>query len=993
MYVIFPADEVVYLSYGRLIYVPTSSTPHPSEEQASATQDQPPNESNSRGFQSRSSYSSAPSTSTGSSRSFRSTASAPINTSANFETADKDVKLNRSTIISSRSFEILNQPERPRRANKAKKEERPGKSALRQAFLEVPKAPLPSGKRERRLSYWDYAQANRPERTVTTATSSAVKSGEHVANCSQYKSTYGDRKSPVAVTQYPKPEKSPLAKKKGIFGGVRPKRTPETAAKMAANDSALRDLIHPHYNEHLKSHNSVSFKLVRTVSDFTQQLGQMYEQHAEELQLLVSNFRKRNGELRKERPACPSSLFHTWETLLQEVEIDSQALGEIASILGRQVSRPLLEKSFYRKIQSRKVFTHRESYDTIITKTEEKLAKCRQDYKNAYLSYLTTPTTDSLSAYFNSHNTYIQQLHATNGMLEEYSKDTLPQLLQELEEIYCDLCSTVADAVLQGAEVVSSRAMEQCRRYDGLISQCKAVSGSNDLAHLARALPAPTGRGPIMRRPFVPPQPPPPQDQAEDGQDIPTDSIPPPLKDELVIDRLASVQVKPSFDALRKEAADLEVQIKQIQEALDTLLRIQQRSVEANLFNKANEIQEDISMKRFDLRVAQIHLRAINSQKELFANKLDTGETGRERKNSSSSTASMKTKWLKALKSLKTPPPEEKKNQMYHAVSTIMQMRKNGSAATRELLKGDPDAHNFQEYTYKKITPCDVCSQVLRGHTRQGLKCRICKMNVHVDCQEKAPKCEAKARLLRRQKSTSEIETRIPDVSAEEESLGYDQSYSGMPTMNRQLSVKNDRLPNPADLPIESTEVDLIYQVLKQAGEISNSKSRTNLDIAPPGITVDRSASGSVAGSSGSSGQSLNRRGPPPVQPSRAQGSSLCVVNPAPCSTSSDRRHAQGPSTSDSSMRRRLFAGMKSLTGFGSRSRQGSPGHRSISLPEKRNSQDGSGNRPFGQPLCLGPTLENGDDVENSSPPTPPSPSPSKAKLNPHYGRNAKQKK
>lgn len=43
-------------------------------------------------------------------------------------------------------------------------------------------------------------------------------------------------------------------------------------------------------------------------------------------------------------------------------------------------------------------------------------------------------------------------------------------------------------------------------------------------------------------------------------------------------------------------------------------------------------------------------------------------------------------------------------------------------------------------------------------------------MNVHIDCQEKAPKCEAKARLLRRQKSTSEIETRIPDAAPEEES-------------------------------------------------------------------------------------------------------------------------------------------------------------------------------------------------------------------------------
>lgn len=100
------------------------------------------------------------------------------------------------------------------------------------------------------------------------------------------------------------------------------------------------------------------------------------------------------------------------------------------------------------------------------------------------------------------------------------------------------------------------------------------------------------------------------------------DNIPPPLKDELVIDRLSALQVKPSYDALRKEAADLDTQIRQIQDALDTLLRIQQRSLEASLFNKANEIQEDISMKRFDLRVAQIHLRAINFQVSNFFFKL-----------------------------------------------------------------------------------------------------------------------------------------------------------------------------------------------------------------------------------------------------------------------------------------------------------------------------------------------------------------------------------
>lgn len=43
--------------------------------------------------------------------------------------------------------------------------------------------------------------------------------------------------------------------------------------------------------------------------------------------------------------------------------------------MNRHVSRPLIEKTFFRKIQSRKVFTHRESFDTILAKTEDMLKK------------------------------------------------------------------------------------------------------------------------------------------------------------------------------------------------------------------------------------------------------------------------------------------------------------------------------------------------------------------------------------------------------------------------------------------------------------------------------------------------------------------------------------------------------------------------------------------------------------------------------------------
>ena len=38
------------------------------------------------------------------------------------------------------------------------------------------------------------------------------------------------------------------------------------------------------------------------------------------------------------------------------------------------------------------------------------------------------------------------------------------------------------------------------------------------------------------------------------------------------------------------------------------------RSLESQLFNKANELQEDISLKRFDQRIAQIHLAAVKAQ-------------------------------------------------------------------------------------------------------------------------------------------------------------------------------------------------------------------------------------------------------------------------------------------------------------------------------------------------------------------------------------------
>ena len=54
-----------------------------------------------------------------------------------------------------------------------------------------------------------------------------------------------------------------------------------------------------------------------------------------------------------------------------------------------------------------------------------------------------------------AHNNYIQQLHAANGMVDQYYSTTLPQLLQELDDVYHDVSAVVAETIIQGADVIS----------------------------------------------------------------------------------------------------------------------------------------------------------------------------------------------------------------------------------------------------------------------------------------------------------------------------------------------------------------------------------------------------------------------------------------------------------------------------------------------------------------------------------------------------------
>lgn len=87
------------------------------------------------------------------------------------------------------------------------------------------------------------------------------------------------------------------------------------------------------------------------VSEFAQELGAAMESHSANVRRLVDEFRSRSGDTRID----VGGMRRVWESLLRQVEADAASHLDLAAVLQQQLSRPTLEASFHRKLQSRKV--------------------------------------------------------------------------------------------------------------------------------------------------------------------------------------------------------------------------------------------------------------------------------------------------------------------------------------------------------------------------------------------------------------------------------------------------------------------------------------------------------------------------------------------------------------------------------------------------------------------------------------------------------------
>ncbi|XP_059422014.1 protein kinase C eta type [Carassius carassius] len=95
--------------------------------------------------------------------------------------------------------------------------------------------------------------------------------------------------------------------------------------------------------------------------------------------------------------------------------------------------------------------------------------------------------------------------------------------------------------------------------------------------------------------------------------------------------------------------------------------------------------------------------------------------------------------------------------------------------------------HKFNIHNYKVPTFCDHCGSLLWGIVRQGLHCKICKMNVHIRCKGNvAPNCGV---------NNVELANKLAEMGLQPGGLTKRNSMglSGMDAQSRALSMRRDR--------------------------------------------------------------------------------------------------------------------------------------------------------------------------------------------------------
>merc|ERR1719512_207791 len=286
----------------------------------------------------------------------------------------------------------------------------------------------------------------------------------------------------------------------------------------------------------------------------------------------------------------------------------------------------------------------------MINENEDRTTKSHIDYRKSWSGHVEQQDPHSLAKYLEMHNAYVGQIHNVNGMIDYYYEECLPHLLQELDDVYHDVAGVVLESLTEGSKKITEKTANMTARWQKTSEAVRTISAEKDLASFISAITIPDYVR-VTRHNFAPP---PPKEVTKEAG-LPVKSC------EIVVDRTVAGPARIRHDQLKQEESLMDDQIRVNAEAVESLNRILSKNLDQQLFNKANEIQEEISRKRYDLRCYQIKLSGIRAQKRLFDKTVKQEDDSLIAVQSGGASAKVtgriKSKWVNAFENVKGSQP------------------------------------------------------------------------------------------------------------------------------------------------------------------------------------------------------------------------------------------------------------------------------------------------------------------------------------------------
>ncbi|KAJ8264758.1 hypothetical protein GJAV_G00154550 [Gymnothorax javanicus] len=151
--------------------------------------------------------------------------------------------------------------------------------------------------------------------------------------------------------------------------------------------------------------------------------------------------------------------------------------------------------------------------------------------------------------------------------------------------------------------------------------------------------------------------------------------------------------------------------------------------------------------------------------------------------------------------------------------------------------------HKFSIHNYKVPTFCDHCGSLLWGLLRQGLQCKVCKMNVHRRCENNvAPNCGVDARGIAKVLSDLGVTPdKISNSTQRRKKARLDPSQT-LPQEEEDCSLST---------PVSPCEDDVLSSGLPLAVVKDLENIRTSLSFEPRDRDVERSLLSPTSGEEG----------------------------------------------------------------------------------------------------------------------------------------------